>query len=144
MSGSARSRRDRVGAAVANMLAILPAAADGELGYPTEHKLVEQLAMIFAARLGPLEVPALLVALCQAFQLQDASAAEEALESVLFDMRAGQPVPTFMDVHSEARGWAAWASPAERSAYLAAIWNRIPPAKRKAFLRAIQTEQRAA
>lgn len=65
----------------------------------------------------------------------DAETAEALAEAVLHDLRGGPPGVPFLDVHSEARDWASWASPGELRAYLAACWNRLSDRDRQAFMR---------
>ena len=70
--------------------------------------------------------------------------AEELAEAVLHDLRAGPPVPPFLDVREDARDWATFASPGERKAYLGAIWGRLPETERVSFLHAARRKRRAA
>ena len=70
--------------------------------------------------------------------------AEELAEAVLHDLRAGPPVPPFLDVREDARDWATFASPGERKAYLGAIWGRLPETERVSFLHAARQKRRAA
>ena len=70
--------------------------------------------------------------------------AEELAEAVLHDLREGEPVPPFDELRTEARDWAAFASPGELKAYLGAIWGRLPEAERQGFLRAVRPKRRAA
>lgn len=58
---------------------------------------------------------------------------EALAEAALGDSRAGPPLPPFADLRAEAADWAAWASPGERRAYLAATWNALPNHDRRAF-----------
>lgn len=59
---------------------------------------------------------------------------EAVAATVLADLRAGQPIPPFMDLRDDARDWAGWASTAERRAYLAATWNALADHDRRAFM----------
>ena len=70
--------------------------------------------------------------------------AEELAEAALHDLRVGEPVPPFDELRTEARDWAAFASPGELKAYLGAIWGRLPEAERQGFLRAARPKRRAA
>ena len=49
---------------------------------------------------------------------------------------AGRPIPPLFSYADEARDWTFFATLAERRAYLAAVWNRMPATERKSFLRA--------
>lgn len=49
---------------------------------------------------------------------------------------AGMPIPPLDDIRAEAKLWASWATPAERRAYIAAIWNVLPRPDRSGFLAA--------
>ena len=60
------------------------------------------------------------------------------IEIVLDDLRAGQPVPSFMGIMAEASHWADWASRAELKAYALACFRRMAPADQRAFLDHVQ------
>jgi len=120
-------------------LQILPVA--GEPGHPSPGRLAAQLAYIFRARLDPMEQLCLASAGMMAL---NPDTAEALAEATLYDARRGTPVPPFDGLRTEARDWAAFASPGEGRAYLAACWNRLSEAERQGFLRATSQKQKAA
>ena len=126
------ARLDRTGTAIANALRVLPVA--GDPGYPSPGEIAAGLACILRARLGPMER---LTCASSAMMALDGNAAEELAEAVKHGLRAGSPVPPFMDVREEARDWAAFASRGELRAYLSACWNRLPDAEQERFLSAV-------
>lgn len=62
------------------------------------------------------------------------------LETIFEALRPGEPIPPFMSIMSEARGWASWASRAERKAYLWACWEHLAPADKAAFIAHVSHE----
>ena len=69
-----------------------------------------------------------------------ALSAEEAhliIEAKLADDCAGMPPPYFLNLCTEAQSWAAFAALQELTAYLAAIWQRLPESEREKFLQFI-------
>ena len=133
------NRINQVGNATVSALHLLPAA--GEPGYPTASELAAGLAMVVRARLGPCERLGFASAGILSLDRGDA---EELAEATLHDLRAGPPVPPFVEVREEARDWAAFASPGELRAYLSASWNRLPEVERARFLSAARPKQRRA
>lgn len=124
-------RLDRIGAAVAKVLRVLPAV--GEPGHGEPGELVAGLALMLRVYLGPIERLTLASAAMMALDAKDA---ERLAVAALGDLRRGPPLPPFTDLRAEARLWAEWASPAERRAYMAATWHLLPERDRLAFLRA--------
>ena len=99
------------------------------------------LARIWRWHLGPVERCLMLATAAQA---ADPGDAEQLAEAVQHDLRAGSPIPPFTSLRGEARNWAAFASPGELRAYLAACWNRLGEGERQGFLRAARPKRRAA
>lgn len=132
-------RLQAVSRAIVAGLRILPAA--GNPGYPSLGAIAAGLAAVFRARLGGCE--RLCIASAALMSL-DAETAEQLAKAALHDVRAGSPVPPLQDLRDEARYWAGLASPAERRAYLSAIWNHTPETERVGFLRAVRPAKRRA
>ena len=126
------------GWALVGALQNLPVA--GEPGYPSLGKLATGLAYIFRARLGPMEQ---LCLTSSGMMALDSGIAEALAEATLCDARQGTPVTPFDGARASARDWAAFASPGEVRAYLAACWNRLSEAERKGFLRATSQKRKA-
>lgn len=120
------------------LAAVLAQAAD-KPGMPRLWHLAEGVAIALSLLNGP----ARLTIAAGALMALDAEPAEELAEAVLADVRRGAPVPPFGELAAEARDWAAFASPAEREAYAAAALYRLPPARRRAILAAIERRERA-
>ena len=128
-----------LGDAIGSALSLLPVA--GEPGYPSPGELAAGLAMVLRARLGPCER----LGFASAGMLSlDRDDAEELAEATLHDLRAGPPVPPFLDMREDARDWATFASPAELRAYMAACWQRLPDRDRGGFLHTARRKRRAA
>lgn len=126
-----RGRITDTGRAIARAVALLHAA--DEAGNATPGELAAGLATILRRRLGPAE--RLLVANAATLSL-NRDAAERLAGAMLEDARRGAPIPPLDDIEGEAATWAAWAAPAERRAYVAAIWRHLLPSERRAFLEA--------
>lgn len=92
-------RPDRVGEAVARVVRLLPAV--GEPGHASEFQLATGLALIFRARLDPLE--RLTVAAAAVLALDDEDA-EALAEATLADLEAD----TIDEAERMRRQWAAW------------------------------------
>ncbi|MDH3668008.1 MAG: hypothetical protein OEN23_13865 [Paracoccaceae bacterium] len=60
---------------------------------------------------------------------------EAVCEEMLGLVRFGEPIPPLFSYRDEARTWAFFASPAERRAYMAAIWDQLDDNDRRCFLK---------
>lgn len=101
-----------------------------------------RLARAVAAGLRALAPAARLVIASGAVMSLDREDAEQLAEATLVDLRRGAPVPPFGAVEEEARCWASFASRAELESYAAAALYRLPPARRRAILAAVERRER--
>ena len=73
----------------------------------------------------------------------DPETAEAVAASALGHLRAGPPLPTFLNLMDDAQFWADLASPSELDAYCLASFNRMQPVRQAQFLDYVQ-DRRAA
>jgi hypothetical protein len=54
-------------------------------------------------------------------------------ESTIKDRSIGAPLPTFLEVHEDAKWWASCATEQEREVYLLACWNSLSNSRQQSF-----------
>ena len=99
----------------------------------TDVEVWRGLSTVLRARLSPFERGCLAAAALDAADVEEVYAI---VETVMTKRLAGAPLPAWLDIEGEARGWADLASLPELRAYLAACFQRLPEKERAAFLSA--------
>lgn len=95
-----------------------------------EAKAWLDLNLLFRARLTAQERAALAFA---AMTSLDTDQRVMIAQSTIKDKSIGAPLPTFFELHEEAKWWADCATAQEREVYLMACWNALGDSRQQAF-----------